>query len=504
MPWVDLSSQIDYASIYYTTNTYTANVSGFDPDKATIVVLHPIFLDSTWLELQLGDERLYRNYNLIAFDMRCAGQSHCRPSASHDNWVNAADLAQCFMKLHLPASHILALEGTSVYTALSFAILFPEYVNTLTLANVPAPIEQPWIYANMQELVHAACFATDLETCERTAFECVEFIFGPATDPELRDDVIVYWEKQHAPAHRVRVAETMSVYLNRTGLTPEMLSRITKPVLIVQGEKNAICAMKNAHRLRDQLINVPGGPVLYDVKAGRSMLSLIPYPASALNNVFDKFLKRFPNHRSDLVKPAMRMQDRMSAALKRLAEFTGNAEMETRNPTCSLSFSCMAPDVVSAQAIVLQDYARDARWAFNVAKIPGRTRRYSDRAATTDWTLTSEISEGDSSLVFVGPVNSPSERGRHEDDDEDRSESSYNTQRMDTRSEAHMSVTSTTTKRTSISSGHDSMSPLVKTVTAYAAPATSDKKGDKKGIKAPPGKIAVTTTTNFTQLTGAF
>lgn len=97
MPWVDISSPIDYASIYYTTNTYAANVSGFDPDKATIVVLHPIFLDSTWLELQLGDERLYKNYNLIAFDMRCAGQSHCRPSASHDNWVNAADLAQCFL-----------------------------------------------------------------------------------------------------------------------------------------------------------------------------------------------------------------------------------------------------------------------------------------------------------------------------------------------------------------------------------------------------------------------
>lgn len=105
------------------------------------------------------------------------------------------------------------------------------------------------------------------------------------------------------------------------------------------------------------------------------MLSVVPYPASALNNVFDKFLKRFPNHRSDLVKPTMRIQDRMSAGLKRLAELAGSAEMETRNPMCSLSFSCMAPDVVSAQAIVLQDYARDARWAFNVTKIPGRTRR---------------------------------------------------------------------------------------------------------------------------------
>lgn len=94
-------------------------------------------------------------------------------------------------------------------------------------------------------------------------------------------------------------------------------------------------------------------------------------------------------------------------------------------------------------------------------------------------------------------MNAP-ERGGHDEDDEDASESSHSTKRMDNRSEAHMSMSSTTTKRTSISSGHDSMSPIIKTVTAYAAPA-----GDKKGIKVAPGKIAVTTTTNFTPLTGA-
>lgn len=56
---------------------------------------------------------------------------------------------------------------------------------------------QPWIYANMQELVHAACFATDLETCERTAFECVEFIFGPVRK------LIVYVEVPYLKLRRV-------------------------------------------------------------------------------------------------------------------------------------------------------------------------------------------------------------------------------------------------------------------------------------------------------------
>lgn len=143
MPWVDLHSATDYASIFYTTNTFCYNVSAFDPEKPTIVLLHPVFLDSTWLDLQMGDPRLNKEYNMIAFDMRSCGQSTCRPSGQHDSWVDAADLAFCFQvhvsrtlgrghwliilhffqKLYLPPSHILALEGTSIYCALRFAAL---------------------------------------------------------------------------------------------------------------------------------------------------------------------------------------------------------------------------------------------------------------------------------------------------------------------------------------------------------------------------------------------
>lgn len=101
MPCVDLYSSADYASIFYTTNTPHANVGGFDSEKPTIVILHPVFLDSTWLDLQMGDIRLNAQFNLIAFDMRSAGQSTCRPSGRHDNWVDAADLAFCFQVLVL-------------------------------------------------------------------------------------------------------------------------------------------------------------------------------------------------------------------------------------------------------------------------------------------------------------------------------------------------------------------------------------------------------------------
>lgn len=102
MPYVDLYSSDDYAALWYTTNTPYNNVGGFDPSKPSIMILHPMFLCSKWLDNQFGDFRLDYGYNLIAFDMRVAGKSVCRPSGKHDSWVDAADLAFAARVSHLP------------------------------------------------------------------------------------------------------------------------------------------------------------------------------------------------------------------------------------------------------------------------------------------------------------------------------------------------------------------------------------------------------------------
>lgn len=38
-----------------------------------------------------------------------------------------------------------------------------------------------WIYKNIDELMHAACFADEVERFEQAAFECIEFLFGPVS-----------------------------------------------------------------------------------------------------------------------------------------------------------------------------------------------------------------------------------------------------------------------------------------------------------------------------------
>ncbi|KAJ7931973.1 hypothetical protein B0H13DRAFT_2308120 [Mycena leptocephala] len=45
MPFVDLQSADDFASIYYITNSWFSNVGGLNPEKATICILHQTFLD---------------------------------------------------------------------------------------------------------------------------------------------------------------------------------------------------------------------------------------------------------------------------------------------------------------------------------------------------------------------------------------------------------------------------------------------------------------------------
>lgn len=95
MPWVDLQTPDDYASIFYFTTSITGNAGGLDPNRPTVILLHPIFLDSTWVDIQFQDLRLYTSFNLVAFDMRSSGKSKCRLNPLHDSWVNAADLALC-------------------------------------------------------------------------------------------------------------------------------------------------------------------------------------------------------------------------------------------------------------------------------------------------------------------------------------------------------------------------------------------------------------------------
>ncbi|KAF9268306.1 alpha/beta-hydrolase [Marasmius fiardii PR-910] len=379
MPYVDLYSDNDYASIFYATNTDYGNVGGFDAEKPTIMMLHPTFLDSSWLSNQFGDPRLDRNYNLIAFDMRVCGRSTSKPSGMHDSWVDAADLAFCHQRLQLPPCHILAMETISVGAALRFAVLFPEMCISLALCNVPPPTELKWVYNALDEVMQSWCYADDLESFEHVCMEAVKIMVGPNCEPELLDDMIAYWEVAMPPRRRRRIVELMNIMMNRTPLKPDTLKEIKQPVLIIHGDKNELCPQKYAERLQGELGNAEQA-YLYTVKGGAGTLNVVPGTASITNQVYCKFLARLPRCKSDIRKPIQSTEERMTIALEKLAELTGDSSTSSRSPESSLSFSCLPNDVVKGQTEALELYKKGEEDAFDPTGPDGRPiRKYSEK-----------------------------------------------------------------------------------------------------------------------------
>ena len=93
MPWLDLVSRSDWCSIWYISNGKLGTTASFDVTKPTVLLLHPVFLDSSWLRAQLDDARLNEGYNLITMDSRCHGRTKSTPSGRHDIWSEVADVA---------------------------------------------------------------------------------------------------------------------------------------------------------------------------------------------------------------------------------------------------------------------------------------------------------------------------------------------------------------------------------------------------------------------------
>ncbi|KIJ70401.1 hypothetical protein HYDPIDRAFT_164452 [Hydnomerulius pinastri MD-312] len=390
MPYVDIPSHDDYVSIWYITNSMYGNVGSFDPKRPTVVILHPLFLDSSWLTRHFDDPRLSTEYNLIAFDQRTMGRSRCRPSALHDCYVDAADLALAMQTLLLPPSHILAFECIAVNSVLRLTALWPELVLSMTLCNVPPPTELKWVFNAYDELLQLWCYAADLDSFEHAGNEVVTFMTGETSNTDLQDEtaqLIAYWEVTTPPARRLRIVELVNIMMNvldvrqRTPLRTKELARIRCPVLIIQNEQSPVAPLKHAEHLQKHLRDAHGNePRLYVIKGAKACMSIIPGSASLVNQVLSKFLAQLPRERSDLLPPSIPILERTKMALRTLSELVGDPSIAHRSPKSLLSFSCVTPEVAKSQLENLKFYAKDIDKTYCPLGSDGRPiRKYSER-----------------------------------------------------------------------------------------------------------------------------
>ncbi|KAI9467164.1 alpha/beta-hydrolase [Lactarius psammicola] len=380
MPYVDIAQGSDFASLWYITNSPTGHVSSFDPDKATIILLHPFFLDSTWLDTQFGDPRLNEDYNLIAFDQRAAGKTLSRPNGKQDSWTDAADLAFACHALWLPPSHVWASETTGANLAIRFAVLFPHMVLSLTMLSVPSPTELEAYFHTCDELLHMWAHAEDLDTLEFTLMQVIAYITGPDVDADLADEIIAYFETAYPPFNRHRLAQIGNVLMNREALLKKELAAIQQPVLLIHGDKNQIHPIQHAHNMVADLINAKDGAKMYTIKGGQGYISVVPTTASVCNRVFLQFVSRLPHARSELRPPSYPLEVSISHGLEILAELADDPSIAQRDPLSPMSFSRIS---VAVQRLQVENYmaaAKDARKAFSPLGSDGRPmRKYSER-----------------------------------------------------------------------------------------------------------------------------
>ncbi|KAA1466048.1 alpha/beta-hydrolase [Dentipellis sp. KUC8613] len=381
MPYIDLVyAKDDFASLWYTTNSPTGAVSSFDPDKPTVILLHPIFLDSTWLDNQFDDPRINARYNLIAFDARCAGKTISRPSGKHDHWTDCADLAFACMTLWLPPAHIWASESFATNTALRFAMLFPEMCLSITMLTVPTPTELKIYFAPFDDILNRWVYSEDLDTIEHTLNEICTFLLGLDVHPDLLDDLISYLEMRYPPFQRSRIGEMANTIMNRTPLTARELAAVTVPCLLIHGEDNQIHPLEYAERMKAELVNAKGGARLFVLKGCEGYLNVVPSIASLANQVFSKFLARLPHADSELLPPEESIPDRMRRALERLSELADDPSIADRNPLSSMSFSRVEPEVKQLQESAIRLFASGQHKAFSPLGADGRPmRKYSER-----------------------------------------------------------------------------------------------------------------------------
>lgn len=97
---------------------------------------------------------------------------------------------------------------------------------------------------------------------------------------------------------------------------------------------------------------------------------------SIVNQTLYKFLNRLPRVRTEIKPPSVSVPQRMRQALDTLAELTGDLLFSEKDAMCSLSFSCVSPEICRIQVKSRESYAKDAAFAFSPLQSNGRPIRY--------------------------------------------------------------------------------------------------------------------------------
>ncbi|KAF8527486.1 Alpha/Beta hydrolase protein [Hysterangium stoloniferum] len=357
MPLCHIANDI---ALFYITNTPNDNVALFDTQKPTILLMHPVSLDVTWLRGQFKEPRLTNMYNMIAFDQRNSGRTKSTYSARRDSYVDAADVAFACELLQLPPVHVFAVQLNSIWAACRLSILFPSKCLSLCLCSLPTDIPLDWVPKAYQDLIELWSFPPDLETYEQAILEMSHFMFNGQIAPDLEDEIVAWWQINIPPRRRRVTMELTFGVRVRCPPSSDEYAKMRQPVLLMTGDRSVAHPLDVVSQTQER---IPGSQ-LFVVRGAPEMFLILPQYTGITNRVFVDFLSRqpapppFTPTTPDVVKMA-------KEALVRLAEFRADPSIGKRDPCNPISFSMWPDEVVTQHQAILDQMAIGEAEALN-------------------------------------------------------------------------------------------------------------------------------------------
>jgi pimeloyl-ACP methyl ester carboxylesterase len=237
-----------------------------DPGAPTLLLIHGFSASlhtwEPWVErLATGDDRI-NDYRVISIDL--PGHGLTRAPAGYQASIGAfTDAVADFVRQH--GLNDFALAGSSMggNVAWEYALAHPEQVNALILVDSsgweetrPDLAEDPPVFKLLRNPVLGPLLVNLDNT--RLVRGGLESSFA---DPTLVTDAMVtrYSEMARAPGHRDILLQMTLGFRSRNYATPERLSALTMPVLVLTGDLDRLVPPEHAQQFHDA---IPGSQLV--------------------------------------------------------------------------------------------------------------------------------------------------------------------------------------------------------------------------------------------------
>ncbi|WWD18100.1 hypothetical protein CI109_102548 [Kwoniella shandongensis] len=217
-----------------------------DPKYPTILLCHPLSMDSFIFYPQYDDPMMYKHFNLVAFDQPGHGFSYLkRPIEGEftlDNAVEAIYLG--LTALDIKRVNVVST-GTASGQAMHLISTHPELVESLTMVMPSAPRDMGFIsdaFDEWMEHLRAAVLGDDLEALRLLSTSAFDFATEREGDPamrELKEENLQLFNSKQAIGQMNLALPTFDCWVKTRGqlLSEAEARKVVVPVLIIHDKE---------------------------------------------------------------------------------------------------------------------------------------------------------------------------------------------------------------------------------------------------------------------------